>query len=189
MVMDQIDFISKKKIEYKNDGFIISKYSNIFIIPILQSVPGAAIDLGYQNVIYNNCRNELVKNGFNIIDYNLYIDYLKDPSNNIAYKKFQFWDAYTLDINKLKSDNHIERIGSIVKADAIVAINILLNTAAPFSRKQNLEMEVFIFDAINAKTVWYGYVDVTHGSAGHYKERLFARVFKELFKPMKEEEK
>lgn len=182
-----IENISFQKKNYPTIGIIPYSYSesnnfsyDSFVDGKVQKIDTGRIDLGYANKIFDVCSHELKRNHFTIINQNRVLDFIN--RNNIDLTN----DAMALDMEKVKKDNNIHKIGTGLNVNAVMAIDIKLLSHGFWYTGNYTELEVFLFDANTEELIWRGYAATIHESMKDYREKIFRIIFRRLFASLNE---
>lgn len=178
----------KNKRQFVTENFTFSKerYPIVAIVPYSCGAGGGVpfnerilkegeIDFGYADKIYETCANELMKKGFAVFEKSKFIQYLKINPVDITTKNM------ALDLSKLESVGTIQKMGTGLMVDSIVAVNVKKLTLGRRAGGNTTELEVFAYDVKTEHVVWNGRADVVNKESANYSEKVFKTIFRSLF--------
>jgi hypothetical protein len=177
---------SDYRVSCEDYGLSPRAFPKVLVIPFVQSKLICGINMGFQTTIYDRCAEQLQAKGFKVVNCSPLYGFLRENQIKITNKIDRALDTENLLIEVLQSGDTIPKIGAAMNVDCIVANRILVNSGA-FWGKQYVCMETLVFDAKDSKILWRAWADVTHGSGGAYKEKIFEKIFTKIFANVKKE--
>ena len=175
MIIDKMK--NRKDFKVTNISFSKEQCKTIVLIPYNYSLsPEKDI---VKDIVNEYCSKELEKHSFAIIKIESTQEYIKKNEINILTK------VNALDMDKLKSNHTIQKIGKGMNADAVMAVDVKTLYQGHWFGGNVTELEVFLFNSSSEKLMWKGYANMIHSPAGKYNVKAFSAIFKRLFADLK----